>query len=117
MNAPAPTRACAVDAIAALDLDAAKAGLAAQGWPRYLANEIELEYRRFLLLLALHPSEPVRPAPLIAAFLRCHEPGFDGLDARWPGLAARVRTAPPPATRDPATMALYATEFPGRSTS
>jgi hypothetical protein len=54
------------------DLFMVKKQLGALGWPRYLANEVEIEYRRFLLLLLLNPGERLMPAPLIDAFWRQH---------------------------------------------
>lgn len=107
----------AVAVIAALDLEAAKGRPPLNDWPRFLANEIELEYRRFLLLLALHPGKCVRPAPLIEAFRRCHiidASAFStSLNAAWDGLTERIVNAVPASPGDPVTMALYASEFPG----
>jgi hypothetical protein len=107
----------AVAVIAGLDLEAAKGRPPLHDWPRFLANEIELEYRRFLLLLALHPGKCVCPAPLIEAFRRCHiidASAFPAsLNAACDGLTERILNAVPASPGDPVTMALYASEFPG----
>ena len=41
-------------------------------WARHIANEVELEYRRFLILNALHPDERIVPGPLIDDFWHRH---------------------------------------------
>jgi hypothetical protein len=110
------SREQALDAVAALDLDAPKARICASGWPRYLANEIELEYRRFLVLVALNPAADIRPPPLVDTFRRQHaadEPAFrrdlDGISA---GLAQRILEQSVATVADGETLVLYGTTFP-----
>jgi hypothetical protein len=110
------TREQALDAVAVLDLDAPKARMCASGWPRYLANEIELEYRRFVVLIALNPRADVRPAPLVDTFRRQHaadEPAFRrDLDGISGGLAQRILDRSVASVAHGETLALYGTTFP-----
>lgn len=54
------------------DLSAVKQRMVASGWPRHVANEVEIEYRRFLLLSLMHPDDRLSPPPLIEEFWRRH---------------------------------------------
>ena len=65
-----------VDAIFALDLDAVRIKLMdkseGHGWTLQQAAQSELEYRRFLVLLAKYPDQPVAPPTEVVKFWHGH---------------------------------------------
>jgi len=65
-----------VAAIQALDLDPIKLklmdGEEGQGWSREYADRMELAYRRFLTLLAIHPEETLAPGKDVDKFWHGH---------------------------------------------
>jgi hypothetical protein len=65
-----------VAAIQALDLDPIKLKLMdseeGQGWSREYADKMELAYRRFLTLLAIHPEETLAPSKDVDKFWHGH---------------------------------------------
>lgn len=44
----------------------------APGWPRHVINEVEVEYRRFLALVATYPEAELAPSPVIDMFWHQH---------------------------------------------
>ncbi len=65
-----------IAAIHALDLDAIKFKLVnteeGQGWSRQYADHNELEYKRFLILLAKYPEAPITPSKSVDKFWHGH---------------------------------------------
>ncbi len=65
-----------VEAIFALDLDPIKFKLMdkkeGEGWTRAEADRHELEYKRFLALLAKYPNEPIAPSSTVDKFWHGH---------------------------------------------
>lgn len=67
--------AATVAAIAALDFTTIKWHLmraARTGWSAARADAVELEYRRFLYLIKLHPDEALAPLADVDQFWHCH---------------------------------------------
>jgi hypothetical protein len=58
--------------VGTIDLHKPQRQLEAEGWRRYAANEVCLEYRRFLVLRLMFPSEDFVPSPFIARFWMQH---------------------------------------------
>ena len=65
-----------VEAIFALDLELIKQNLmdksAGHGWTRRQADHNELEYKRFLVLLAKYPEQAIAPSTEVNKFWRAH---------------------------------------------
>ena len=74
MNAMHTTSA--IDAVAALDLDAIKTKLkhvaSGEGWSAAHADAVEVEYRRFLTLMKLYPNEATAPLVDVDTFWHYH---------------------------------------------
>jgi len=94
--------AAAVQRAERLDFDVVKSRLEESGWPAFLANEVELEYRRLLVLCALYEPRTLATRGLVAEFAATH--------ARTPRFAADLSTAglaedaPPPTGGAPAAV-------------
>lgn len=65
-----------VDRIISLDLTGVKERLSARAtgacWARNVVNEVELEYRRFLILNAIYPNKRIAPSPMVDEFWHQH---------------------------------------------
>ena len=76
MNTQAKSIEQTIAAIHALDLDAIKFKLMnaeeGQSWSRQHADLNELEYKRFLILLAKYPEEPITPSKSVDKFWHGH---------------------------------------------
>jgi hypothetical protein len=70
---PAAVREALANA-AQIPLDRIKAWLCAQPapWPRHMANEVEIEYRRLLALHIIHAGRTLRLSGPVAEFWRAH---------------------------------------------
>jgi hypothetical protein len=75
-NGSARSRAQVIEAIQGLDLGPIKFKLMdrdeGEGWTREFVERMELEYKRFLTLLAKYPHEPIAPGKEVDRFWHAH---------------------------------------------